>query len=257
VVYGISRKTQTCGIVGGLGPETSCKFCLDLNKRFKAITNNQPCLVLENLSVSSEMENSLVIGEPTSEALDLLIGSVKRLNSADVDFIAIPCNTVHIFIEQLRQLSAVPIISIIEETALECGKRNLANVALLATSTTIEAGLHQKELSKQGISAVLPDDEAQRRINEIILRIIGDTADESDKRFLLRIVEGLCLRGAEALILGCTDLQSLIKETDSAVPLIDTLSVLENSALDMLLENRRGDTQQGRMEAIEDDTDFE
>lgn len=240
MIAGISGQGKTVGIVGGLGPETSCKFCLNVNNKFRKITNNQPSLLLENVPVPAHVEKEIFSGKANKEMLELLTISVNRLNSAGADFIAIPCNSVHVFMDHLRAVSNVPVISIIEETAKVCKQKGFNRVGLLGTTITVKAGLHQRELSGMGIETVFPTTKNQKMLDKIILRIISGTTRNYDNACIRRISKRLGREGAEAIILGCTDLQLLVNGTDSEIPLIDTLSILEDSTLRILMEEKIG-----------------
>lgn len=224
------------GIIGGLGPEISSKFCLNINNKFREFTNFQPDITLENLPVKAEIERKIINGETPIEMLNLLSKAVKRLSDAQVDFIVIPCNTVHVFIDELRKISKVPILSIIEETAKECKSRNLGKVGLIASKTTIKEKLHLNELIKNRIKVFLPNKKYQEEINKIIFKIIHNGATSEDRQLLLDIIKKLKSRGAEAVILGCTDLSLLISEKNSVLPLIDTCSVLEDCSVSRLIK---------------------
>jgi aspartate racemase len=220
------------GIVGGLGPETSCEFCLNINHRLRRLSRCQPDLVIENIAVPLEVEESMIKGRTSSELLALLQKAVVRLNRSEADFIAIPCNTVHVFIDQLRQVSKKPILSIIEECANECKKRGVSNVGILATTKTVKSRLYTDILESAGIRVITPSGCEQKEISRIILRIIDGKAEEKDKGFMLRIISDFSAKGAEAVILGCTDLQIMIKE--SCLPIIDSCAVLEDCVVRML-----------------------
>jgi len=228
----IRIENKRLGIVGGLGPETSCSLCLQLNNRIRKLNNCQPDIVMENVAVPLEIERKLINGNLCKDMFDLLAKAVIRLNRAEVGFIVIPCNTVHVFIDDLRKISKKPIVSIIEECAKECKRRNIKCVGLLATATTVNQNLHSKELKKIGIKILLP--EKQETISKIILRILDNKAGEKEKKALMKIISQLKERGAEVIILGCTDLDILISENQSSLPIIDTTKVLENAVVGLL-----------------------
>lgn len=228
-------KQKTLGIVGGLGPETSCKFCLNINLKVKNKIDVQPHILLDNLSISREAENRLINGGVSDEHLRLLAESIARIQE-DVDFIVIPCNTVHIFIDQLRLISKVPIISIIECTANECKKLKLNKVGLLASTKTVKENLHGKELQKEGIGLIVPDDSDQIFISKCIVRIINQKIKNTDKKKLMEIIKKLVEQGVEGVILGCTDLPLLVNQLQLDVPLINTTEILENIAVKLITE---------------------
>ncbi len=229
-------KHKIIGLVGGLGPETGCMVCLDVNIKFKMFTNRQPHILLDNLPITHESEKKLIGGGPSQEHLNLLIKSVERLNMMGASFIAIACNTVHIFIDELRRDSLVPILSIIEETSKICVEMKLSKVGLLGSTKTIETGLHSKELNKSNIKAIIPNKEDQEFISKCIIRIINKKIEDDDKEKIIEIIKSLQNNGAKGIILGCTDLPLLISENDSDLPIINTTKILVNSIVNRLKE---------------------
>lgn len=232
------KSTSKCvGIVGGLGPKTAFQFSQRINDRFTSIAKIQPDLLLENLPVSDEQLERMVKGEPCPEIVELMRDSVRKLNSAGADLIVIPCNTVHVFIEPLRQASPTPILSIIEETAKICKKKKLKTVGILASNTTIKNNLYTNGLGKFDIKTLIPSEEEQDKINKIIFRIVRNSSTPYDKKTLLKITRRLQGQGAEIVVLACTDLQELLPLEDTTVPLLDSLAVLEEAVLDFLTKD--------------------
>jgi len=223
------------GIIGGLGPETGCNFCLSINNQFREKTNCQPDIVLENLPVSAEAEARIINGEPGTEHLELLSKAVRRMNQAEVDLIVIPCNTVHVFMEELRKASKKPILSIIEETVKACCKAEVKKIGLLASGKTIKEKLYARAFQSHSIEMITPEKQEQLKINKVIIRILNNQAIEQDKQFLISLVNKMKLNKAESIVLGCTDLPLLIKQEDVEIPLISTLACLENAVLKELL----------------------
>ena len=227
---------QRLGIIGGLGPETSSKFCLNINQRFRKITLCQPNIVLENVPVPLHVEQSLIQGKNNEDMLVLLERAIDNLNNNKTDFIVIPCNTVHIFIDTLRKRSTVPIVSIIEESSKRCVDMNLQKVGLLATQKSIESELFNNEFKKVGISILLPTKPNQQEINKSILRIVDGKATKNDKKVLMNSISELVSKNADAILLGCTDLSIVISDSDCSIPVLDTCKILEDSTVDRMVE---------------------
>lgn len=223
------------GIVGGLGPETGCSFLLSINRAIEQRLSCQADLVLENVSVSLDATKQIARGEYSVEHERALVDAVRRLNNAEVELIAIPCNTVHVFIELLRGSSRVPILSITEETAKRSVEKSVNNIGVLGTSTTIQQGLHEKDHQKQGVSVVVPMQKDQKVLDEIIPKIIYGSATRENKKQLIQIARSLQMRGAEAIILGCTDLHLLVSQEDLDCLVIDTKNVLEEAVVREIL----------------------
>jgi aspartate racemase len=226
------------GIVGGLETETSCHFCLEVNNSIKKITEAQPRIFMENVPISHKALNIIARGGFSAEVLGLLVDSVKRLNKVMVDVIVIPCNTVHVFIEDLRKLSDVPILSIIEETEKECKNRNFKKVGVIGSTTTIKEELYLTELQKQSIEMVIPSKEDQHFVSECIINIVNQNITQGDKQRMIEIIAKMKEEGADAIILGCTDLFLIINREDVVLPLVNSTQVLEEGLINWLKENR-------------------
>lgn len=228
----ISKQKPSLGIIGGFGPDTSSKFQLNIIHRFQKRFDRQPKIVLVNAPVSRLAEQLAVNGNPNM-LREFLIDSIKTLCNAAVSVIVLPCNTAHIFISDLRKISTVPIISIIKETTKFISGR-FSKIGLLATSSTIKFGLFQRELSKAKISLMLPSTSQQKNIDKSIQSILDN--DKSNKQIncnLNAIVRAFENRGAEAILLACTDLQ-FIDFGATNIPIIDTLRILEDTSFKIL-----------------------
>ncbi|MBI5392837.1 amino acid racemase [Candidatus Woesearchaeota archaeon] len=227
------------GIIGGIGAETSSKLCLAINQRIRKATAIQPDILLENVPMPDKEMLKLMQGKKTELAVEILKTAVVNLNKTNVDFIIIPCNTVHIFIDKLRAVSVAPIVSIIEETAKKCKELQLQKIGLLASQTTIDNHLFENVFKKREMNIITPDDKDQEIINKTIVRILDKKTENNDKTQIKEIIKRLQRKGAEAIILGCTDLQLLVDTTNIAqeteVPLIDTCKVLEDVAVKRLM----------------------
>lgn len=226
-----SKRTPMFGIIGGIGSETSCNLCLSINNKIRKATQTQPDITLINLPVPLELEKKTIIGKDIPEMLVLLEIAVKRFNKLNPDFIIIPCNSVHRFLDKLRSISRNPILSITEECAKRCNSLNFRKVGILASETTIKERLHEKELFKFDIKLISPKKTEQGIINKIILNILNNKIKVEDKKMVLKIIQNLKRRGAEAVILGCTDIQILISTNNFEIPVIDSLAVLEEQVV--------------------------
>lgn len=225
------------GIVGGLGPETSSKFHLNIIRRFREKFGIQPKIIMIIAPVSEEEEREAINDSPR-RLLSVLVSCIENLNKSGADFIVIPCNTVHIFIDELRKISNIPIISIVDETAKEVKRRDISKVAILSTTATINSNLFQKPLIKNHIKVIFPLEDEQKIITTSINSVLSTgKATEKDKSGIKQIIQTLKLRGAEAAILGCTDLQFLVSDTN--IPIIDSLEVLTNRSIDLLSLHKR------------------
>ena len=172
--------------------------------------------------------------EKPEKVLPVLIRGLKKLESIGVDFISIPCNTVQYFYDDLKRSSSIPVLNIVEETARKAKSNNYQKVGLLATTTTVENKIYDKALNKFGIKIVFPED--QNEVTRVILNILAGKKLESDRAELKKIIEKMKGDGAEAVILGCTDLPALITQADVDIELIDSIGVLAEATVSYAVE---------------------
>jgi aspartate racemase len=230
---------QKLGVVGGMGAETSCKFCLALNTRARSALDRQPDISMDILPLSKKAQDRIIKGWRCKEHFRLMKRSILSLQDGGCDFIVIPCNTVHIFLNELRRISKVPILSIMEEVAGFCSDKGFTNVGVVGSSMTVKSGLHEKELSSRGVDVVLPDRVDQDSLDELILSLLEGSIGASHRKRFARVLEHLVSGGAEAIVLACTDFGGLVSEKDVDVPLVDTLDVLEDATFDKIIKGAK------------------
>jgi len=228
------------GIIGGMGPETSSKFYLELIERSRKFCDSYPSIIMDSVSIPFSLEEDIIQkSKNENRLLPLLKGSIKKLNKLGIDFIVIPCNTAHIFIDELKKESDIPIVSIIEETVKIVKERGFRNVGLLATKKTVDSKLYENVLIENRIDVILPTEEEQKNISRIIIRILQNKAYNEEKKSLKRIIENLIKRGSEAIILGCTDLQIILAQDEFEVELLDSMKILAESTFQRIVNFKR------------------
>ncbi len=168
-------------------------------------------------------------GENPQLILPYLIKSIKQLELAKVDFIVLPCNTLHSLLPELRNKSEIEIVDLIEEVSNRI-KENYKKVGILCTTKTREEGLYDKHLEDIGI--IYPDVDEQKKVSDIIIKIIRKKENNEDREYLSYLIEKMKNKGAEKVILACTDLANLISGEDT----LDTTQVL----IDSIVERMRG-----------------
>lgn len=228
------KSMKTVGIIGGLGPETTAEFYMNIVKKNSKQNSSHPRILIHNVPMPFSLEEDIVKNSKNEEKLLPLLLEGLDILQDKVDFIVIPCNTAHIFIDDVRKKSKVPVLSIIEEVVSEIKNENLKKVGILATSKSIQKKLFDSKLTANDIQCIKPNDIDQRKVSEIIHLILKGEKSNGLKAELLMIVNKLKDEGAGAIILGCTDLQLLLKQSDSPVRLIDTMEVLADSVVKVI-----------------------
>ena len=223
------------GVIGGMGTEESNQFCLAINSTLRLAAGVQADISLEHLPTSIIEEEKFIRGEETDEHRRLLCRAVGRLNKSEVDIIAIPCNTAHLFLEELRVLSQVPILSIVEECAKECQKRGFTTVGLLASTRTVQEKLFEKVFEQHHIQIMCPHREQQEQISIIISKTLNGTFEPEDTAPFFLAMEFLQPHNCQAIILGCTNFSSLLAQNEVGLPLIDSQEILQQAAIAALM----------------------
>ena len=175
------------------------------------------------------------------DPLPELIDSAKKLESCGADFIIMPCNTAHYFVEEIQKAVSIPLVSMIEATAEHIEKLGLKRVGLLATTGTIVTGIYQRALGRRGIKAIVPSEEDQEKVMKGIYEGVKAGSLELGRGLLLEVVKKL-ERESEGIIAGCTEVSVALKQEDLSVPLIDPMDVIAEKAVKLALgESKFGD----------------
>ncbi len=223
------------GVLGGMGPESTAQFYKNLirecQRQYGAkYDDDYPEIFIYSLPIP-DVVKSLSNPQKTTERLT---AGIQILENAGAEIIAVPCNTVELFIPEIRKDTKIPILSIIEQTVSEIKKRKYETVGLLATKMTIDNKLYENYLDK--IRVVKPKNQAT--ITKIILNVMAGKKSRRDKNKITKIINQLRIDGCEAIILGCTDLPILIGQKDTSVTLIDSLGILAKKTIEYANQNR-------------------
>ena len=214
---------KTIGLIGGMSWESTVTYYKIINETVKEKLgglHSAKCILysvdfqeIEECQANGNWEKS---GEILGEA-------AYNLEKAGADFIVICTNTMHKVINQIKEKISVPILHIAEMTAEKILEKGLKNIALLGTKYTMEQDFYKSKLIEKGINVIIPDKNDIETINEVIYDelCLGTITFNSKKKFL-EIVDKLRSKGAEGIILGCTEIGLLIKNEDTDVPLFDT-----------------------------------
>lgn len=221
------------GVIGGLGPETSAKLYLQIVETcFKKNNVTRPPILLWNVPIPYRMESNLILkNQGANKFLPFLVDAARNLQKAGADFLILPCNSMHIFIEDIRNSVDIPVISIVEEVAKLLNKQNILSVGILATSTTLTSQLFQNALRSRGVKISTPTKSDQIKLGVVINNILQKKQTLQNLQTLKQIISRL---ETENIILACTDLQLMVKNCHN-VKIIDTLEVLKNATIRKML----------------------
>lgn len=230
---------KTVGIIGGLGPETTAEFYLGLVFGcYEKAKEQRPPILIWNVPLDLQVEEDLLLrAEGVQRYIPYLTEAAQRLEGAGAEFLVMPCNTLHIFIDELRQSVGIPVLSIVEETAMFLSDNGISRVGILATPMSLQQGLYEGILRRIGIEQVVPDGYAQAQIGEVINRIVRSRLENRDRESLLRVIKSFETKGVQAVILACTDLQLLIPSRPT-MTIYDTMKIFAEATVETILERR-------------------
>lgn len=200
-------------------------FCELLTAHTQAKTDADHIDMLVSSRASTPDRTAFILGKSKLSPLPAMQEEARRLTSAGVDFIVIPCNTAHYFYDGLSQGCTVPILNIIRETVLYLQKSRIRCCGLLATQGTVASGAYHRLCREAGIDCLTPNCEEQREITDIIYGAVKQNKSPDFASFL-RVSQSLLNRGCECLVLGCTELSLLRKEGLKQPWYLDSLEIL-------------------------------
>ena len=214
------------GIVGGLGPESTIDYyrrILEVWERHEP--GSSPSIVIDSLDVQRALD---LVARDRAALIEYLLGSLRRLAGAGVDFAAMTANTPHIVFDDLAARSPVPLVSIVEVCAGEAKARGLTRVALLGTRFTMEAPFYPDVCARYGVAIVVPGAAERAWIHERYVGELlkGEFRDDTRDEFAALVRRLRQDAGVEGVVLGGTELPLLLPS-----PVIADIPALDTTAL--------------------------
>jgi len=207
------------GVVGGVGPAATVDFMNKIVRNTHALCDQDHVKVVVEQNPQIPDRTAYLIGDGADPTI-ALYSTCKKLEADDADLIAIPCNTAHAFIERIQPHLSIPVVNMLFET-VEYIKKTFSEppvIGLLATSGTIKSGVYHDVAAKAGLPLLVPDQENQALVMAAIYGEQGVKAGFTEGQCvddLLRALSSLARRGADVIILGCTELPLLIGQNDA------------------------------------------
>lgn len=228
---------KTVGIIGGLGPETTAEFYLDIvfscQKKDKT---HRPSIIISSVPLPYKIEEEAIAKNIGFERIPpFLIEEAKRLEKAGADFIVMPCNSLHVFIKEIRGAVHIPVFSIVEETVKFLKKNNLNKVGIVSTSATIKNKLYESAFAENSIGYEAPDNFQQAKMGKFILHLVTGMQNNKDREGLIQIISDFEKKDVDCVVLACTDLQLLIPHHQN-IKIFDTMKILADATVDELLK---------------------
>lgn len=213
------------GVLGGMGPESTVYFFSKIVKLTEAKRDQDhiPILIYNYPQIPDRTLAYMGAGD---SPLPYLIAGIRKLEDAGSSIIAIPCNSAHLWINELKINARAEILNMIELTVNKFTAGD--KVGLLATTLTVNSRLYEEPLKKRGVQVLLPEN--QDFVMDQIRRIKGGMIEEA-RRALLPVAYDLIEKGVSHILLGCTEIPLAIGREDIGVPLVDPMEILARECI--------------------------
>ncbi len=220
------------GILGGLGPWATVDLFEKILRATPATRDQEHFRILidNNPKIPDRTPAILGRGEDPTPAL---VATARNLERGGASFLVIPCNTAHAFYEPIQAAVGIPVLHIMEEvaTAARAEIPELKCVGVLATIGTIRAQLYDRAFARHNIDVLIPPPSEQPLVDRAIYQVKASEMGAEVTRPLIGVAKGLIASGAQALVLGCTELPFVLKPAQVPVPLLDSNLVLARAAV--------------------------
>ena len=231
------RQHKTIGLIGGMSWESSAEYYRIVNqemqKRLGGVHSARSLMWSVDFGEIEQLQHAGDWDGLAEEMKDAAI----RLERGGADFVVLCTNTMHRLADAVISAVEIPLLHIADPTAQRIKAAGLNRVGLLGTAFTMEQDFYKGRLHEHhGLEVIVPDEDDRRIVHEVIYKelVLGHVRPESRQAYR-EIIARLIERGAQCIILGCTEIMLLVSDEDSAVPLYDTTTIHAVAAVDFAL----------------------
>lgn len=233
------KMMRKIGVLGGMSWESTQSYYQALNMGVNRALGgfHSASIIMESVDFA-EIEALQRAGD-WEQAGQRLAEAAGRLERAGAGCLVLATNTMHKVAPAIEAAIHIPLLHIADATAEQCQKKGVHRVGLLGTRFTMEQDFYKARLKERhGIDVVIPSETQRESVHRIIFDelCLGEIKDDSRARYL-DIIEKLAEQGAEAVILGCTEIALLVEQHHTAIPLYDTTALHAKKAVDWALQN--------------------
>jgi aspartate racemase len=228
---------KTIGLLGGMSWESTVTYYQAVNESVKERLGGLHSAKVALVSVDFHEIEILQHEDRWDEAGEILAADAARIEAAGADFLVICTNTMHRVALQIEESIRIPLLHIADATAEEIKKAGISKIGLLGTRFTMEQDFYAGRLAERhGLEVLIPDDAGRETVHRVIYDelCLGKIIPESRSHYA-EIIAELGRRGAQGVILGCTEISLLVGPEDSSIPVFDTTSIHAQKAVDWAL----------------------
>lgn len=228
---------KTIGLLGGMSWESSIEYYRIINQEVRARLgglHSAQCLMY---SVDFAEIEALQHSGDWEALTDRMISAVLRLEAGGADFSVICTNTMHRMAEAVEAATHIPLLHIADATAEAIQSIGLTTVGLLGTRFTMEGDFYCKRLEeKHGLRVLIPQEQGREAVHRIIYdELVQGIINDASRQIYLDVIKDLQASGAQGVVLGCTEIPLLVKQSDVSMPIFDTTTIHAQAAVDWAL----------------------
>ncbi len=230
---------KTIGLLGGMTWHSTVEYYRLINSGIQQRLGGSHSARCILHSVDFEEFEELQNAGDWSRLADLMVAAATSVERAGADFLVICANTMHRTAPAVERAISIPLLHIADAAATEIRNKGLRTIGLLGTRFTMEQDFYRERLEqKHFLNVLIPDDAARKKVHDIIYYELGHgIISESSRKAYVSIIRDLHTRGAEGVILGCTEIPLLIRPGDYSLPLFDTTALHAAAAVDWALKS--------------------
>ena len=227
---------KTIGLIGGTGWVSTIEYYRlineGINKRLGG-QNAASCILYSFNYADIDKLNQKDDHEGISK---LVLDAAHKLKAASAEYLVICANTLHMFYDELVEKVQLPLVHIADATSGEIKKKGLSKIGLLGTKFTMEMDFYTARLQTAGIESLVPEKPERLYIHDAIVNeLLKENFKPETKKIFLEIIADLQQKGAQGIVLGCTEIPLLIKQEDTHLPVFNTLEIHARAAVDFAL----------------------
>ncbi|WP_127076042.1 aspartate/glutamate racemase family protein [Rhodomicrobium lacus] len=231
---------KTIGLIGGMSWESSAQYYRIINQgvreRMGGVHSARILMFSVDFAHIERLQHDGDWASLTAEMID----AAKRLERGGADFLLLCTNTMHRTADEVAASVSIPLLHIADPTGERVRAAGYTRIGLLGTAFTMEQTFYKDRLSSRfGLEVLVPDETDRSLVHDVIYReLVAGRVNDASRRAYREIMARLVERGAQAIIMGCTEIMLLISEEDCSVPLFDTTTIHARAAITRALDDR-------------------
>jgi aspartate racemase len=227
---------KTIVLIGGMSWESSAQYYAIINRAVRERLGGSHSAQILMYSVDFGAMEKLQHAGDWPTLTTQMIDAARQVEAGGADFVLICTNTMHLMADEVAEAIAIPLLHVVDPAASAIAEAGLKRVGLLGTAFTMEKAFYRDRLAAAGLEVIVPDESDRREVHRVIYEeLIAGKIDPASRAAYRAVIARLIDRGAEAIVLGCTEIMLLVDQSDSAVPLFDTTTLHAMAAVELAL----------------------